>query len=49
MAGDGNAQTVEFIEPNFFHCPGFAIGQYDAFTGQVCLRACSNSARIASA
>ena len=38
MAGDGNSQTVEFIEPNFFHCPGFAIGQYDAFAGQLCLR-----------
>ena len=25
MAFDGNSQTVEFIKPNVFHCPGLSI------------------------
>src|SRR4030095_1113694 len=35
---DGNPKAVELIEPNFFHCPGFAIGQYDAFADKLGLR-----------
>jgi len=35
---DGNPKAVEFIEPNFFHCPGFAISQYDAFADTLGLR-----------
>jgi hypothetical protein len=38
MSRDGNPKAVQFIQPNFFHCPGFAIGQYDAFADKVGLR-----------
>ena len=38
VSRDGNPKAVEFIQPNFFHCPGFAIGQYDAFADKLGLR-----------
>jgi hypothetical protein len=38
MASDGNPKAVKFIQPNFFNCPGFSIGQYDAFPDKVGLR-----------
>lgn len=38
VSRDGNPKAVEFVQPNFFHGPGFAIGQYNAFADKVGLR-----------
>ena len=38
MSRDGNSKAVQFVQPNFFHCSGFAIRQYDAFADKLGLR-----------
>jgi len=38
VSGDGNTEAVEFIQANLFHCPGFSVGQYDAFSDKIGLR-----------
>ena len=38
MAFDGNSQTVEFIKPNVFLCPGLSIILDNGFDNKLCLR-----------
>src|SRR5262245_38977917 len=38
MSRDRNSEAMKFIQPDLFHCPGFPIRQYNAFTDKVGLR-----------